>query len=217
MLRQLGTLLSVLALGTGAGWAEDPHLEKAGAPPDGVAAAVRATLAAEGIRVVAERKTLAELWLRNELPAATGPAAMGVAIGSISSGTLVGVARFPEGWSDYRGQKIAPGLYTLRYDVQPADGNHTGNTIYRDFLLLVQAADDTDPAKAMGDKELFAASKKAAGTNHAAVLSLFPLSGRPPEPTLLRNELEQWMVGASAGSTPLGLVVVGQAEAEGLH
>ena len=45
------------------------------------------------------------------------------------------------------GQGIQPGLYTLRYELVPNDGNHLGVANSRDFGLLVRAADDPDPAR----------------------------------------------------------------------
>jgi hypothetical protein len=213
-LRTILLLVGLAGLGPEAG--ADPSLDKTGPPPEAAPAALRQVLAPEGARILAEGRTAAELWLRRELPAApAAPAAMGVSFGAIPEGALVGLARFPEGWTDYRGQAVQAGLYTLRYALQPADGNHTGVSIYRDFLVLVPVADDADPAKDLSSPELFAMSKKASGTNHPATLSLFPLAGPPPEPVLVRNELEQWMLAATAGGLPLGLVVIGHVEAEG--
>ena len=44
------------------------------------------------------------------------------------------------------GAVIKPGVYTLRYGVQPDNGDHLGVSPHRQFLLISPAADDRNPA-----------------------------------------------------------------------
>lgn len=198
-------------------FAGDPQLETAAAlAPEAVTSAVRDTLNPQGFRIVADGKVIAEFWLRKQVPVneSTGNA-LGVSFGKLVPSTLIGVASFPEGWSDYKGKPVAAGLYTLRYGVQPADGNHMGVSLYRDFLLLIPAAADTDPNTSYSYNDLLALSKKASSTPHPSVLSLFPVAKEITSPQLVKNDLDQWMVEAKAGSIALGLVIVGKGEVEG--
>ncbi len=55
------------------------------------------------------------------------------------------MVRFPQGMSDYRGQSLPPGVYTLRYQLLPQDGNHMGVAPNPDFLLASPAASDSRP------------------------------------------------------------------------
>lgn len=197
--------------------AGDPQLVKApAAAPAEVAPAVREALAAEAFQVLSDGKTLAEFWFRREVPAQEGQSpGLGVSFGQLEESTFVGVARFPAGWADYKGKPVPPGTYTLRYEVQPADGSHIGVSLYRDFLLLIPAAADADPQAVYGYHDLVALSKKASGTPHPAVLSLFPVEEELASPALAKNVLDQWTVQVKLGSVKLGLVVIGKGEVEG--
>ena len=56
---------------------------------------------------------------------------------------MLGALRFPGEGHDYRDQTIAKGVYTLRYGLQPVNGDHLGVSTYRDYALLVPAAKDS--------------------------------------------------------------------------
>ena len=43
---------------------------------------------------------------------------------------------------DYRDQTIAKGAYTMRYGLQPVNGDHLGVSPYRDYALLLPGAKD---------------------------------------------------------------------------
>ena len=45
-------------------------------------------------------------------------------------------------WSDIRGYTVRPGVYTLRFALQPQNGDHMGISPNREFLLPAPAADD---------------------------------------------------------------------------
>lgn len=169
------------------------RLEKAAAPPDELATAIRETLAAEGWRVVGPDGPLCEMWIRKAVPAKSGAGQeLGIAFSELTEGTLVGAVRFLHETSDYRRVKVKPGVYTLRYMLNPSDGNHLGVAPQRDFLMLVQAASDTSPA-GIAPNDLLALSRKAVGTGHPSVWSLEP--GENAEPKMLhREEEEQWLL-----------------------
>jgi hypothetical protein len=158
------------------------------AAPDALAPEVRDVLAKSGYRVTdSADKTICDLWLRAELPL----------IGKfdeqldlkypIDSGTLIGAVRFPNGHSDYRKQKIKPGTYTLRYGHQPQDGNHLGTAQYRDFAIVIPAAEDKSPS-GLSQEKAEKLSTKVTSTTHPAICSLLPPQKRDKLPTMAHDD-----------------------------
>jgi len=141
--------------------AADYKIEKAGAPPEELAPAVRETLAAEGVRVVGPEGPLCEIWLRKAVPGHSKAAMeLGIAYPQLAEGTLVGAVRFLREAKDFRRLEVKPGVYTLRLALYPTDGNHMGVAAQRDFLLLAPAAADSNPA-GITYNESVALSRKA--------------------------------------------------------
>ncbi len=204
-------ILSLLSVWSTAVWAADPQLERSGAPPDSIAATLKDQLQPTGLKIQVDGKVLGEFWMRKELPTAEGSnSGLGIQFTAVPDGTFAGVVQFPESWKDYKGQAIPAGVYSLRYGIEPADGNHMGVSTYRDFLLLVPVADDKDPAAKYGTADLVKLSVKASGTNHPAVLALFPVYDQVTEPKLYKNDSDQWTLAVPFGSTRLGVVLIGQ-------
>src|SRR5689334_24346852 len=71
---------------------------------------------------------IGELWFRKEVPAKATPAQLKTSLTyrQLEETTLLGAVRFARPVTDYRKQKINPGVYTLRLGFQPMDGDHTG-------------------------------------------------------------------------------------------
>ncbi len=183
------------------------------APPEGASEDVLAALDKNGFRVLKGGEVMGEFWLRPEVPLQE-PASteLGVGFGQLQEGTLIGLVHYPLDWSDYKDNRVAAGVYTLRYGVQPADGNHMGVSLYRDFLLLTPAGSDTDPDQKYSHDDLAKHSSQASEGQHPAALSLFPVYDEISEPKLMRNEMDQWMVVKKVGTLTLGLVIAGHGE-----
>jgi len=143
---------------------------EAGAP-SAIAEAVRAALSPSGYRVVLGGKASLDFWFRRALLTVEAKPEKGVHYGRLKPGALVGVVQVHEGVSDFRAQKVSAGVYTLRYAVQPDDGDHQDMTEARDFLLLSTAADDLSP-ETMEPKSLTRQSAKLNGKKHPGVLFL---------------------------------------------
>ena len=202
----------ILFLAGAVAFGADPQLEKLSSAPSEVPAAVAGVLNPNGFKISMDGKTLGEFWIRKEVPPAeAADTTLGVNFGTIPASAFVGVAKITS-WTDYKGQAIPAGLYSLRYGLLPSDGNHMGVAQYRDFLLLVPLSADADPNAKPEKEELYKMSAKASGTNHPAVLSLFPISEDVTEPKVMQNEAGQWMVAVPVGSAKLGVVVVGHGE-----
>jgi len=143
-------------------------------PPEGVATPIKATLSSEGVRILdAEGKPFAEVWLRKAIPASGKPeGAKGtVQFPVLGEGELLGALRFVAEGHDYRDQSVPPGVYTLRYGLQPVNGDHLGVSPFRDYALLLPAAKDTAVAP-LARKKLETQSAESAGSTHPTVLLL---------------------------------------------
>lgn len=186
-----------------------------GAAPAGVAPALAKELAAEGIRVLtADGKPFAEIWLRKAIPATAKPSGpkSTVQFPILAEGEWLGVVRFVAEGHDFRDQTIAPGVYTLRYGLQPVNGDHLGVSTYRDYGLLLPAAKDTDLAP-LARKKLETQSAETAGSSHPAVLMLLGVPpGTKPDPKIVRDEEKN----LSGAVMVLPLAVPNQAAAEPL-
>ena len=188
--------------------------------PQGVAAPIAARLAPGGVRVeVSNGPVSLDFWWVAALVvnAGTGKPAWA----DVPEGSLVGLVRIPTDFRDIRGRVLKPGVYTLRYGIQPANGDHLGVSPYRDFLLLSPVAIDTDPAP-KGHDGTIELSKNAIGGSHPGVWSLDPPVATGNLSAALKTELEHDAIvmevpltrdGQPAGALRFGLVLIGRIEA----
>jgi hypothetical protein len=160
-------------------WAQAGKVEVIGALTDpGVPEAIRQQLAPKGYRITLDDPTPSvEIWYRKEAPAQAKSASATAVYDRLAPSALIGVLHFLRQSSDYRGQSIPAGFYTLRSELMPDDGNHLGVAPSRDFLLLVLPSADPGPETTPNFLEVVALSRKASGTKHPAPLSLVPAEG----------------------------------------
>jgi len=191
-------------------------VEKLGpATESSLSEALKGALEPSGYRVTLDDSSIAcEIWLRKAVPTQPKKDTADVLYPELSESTLVGVISFPRAAADYRGQPIKPGVYTLRYELLPADGNHLGVAPNRDFVLLVPAASDADPNASFKFDELVSLSRKAAGTRHPAPLSLATAGGGLA--AVKRDDEDHWtfstvLKSASGADLPFAVVVKGTA------
>ncbi|HEX9148353.1 MAG TPA: hypothetical protein VF958_04245 [Thermoanaerobaculia bacterium] len=209
MLRQAALAISLLAAGTAAA----PKLKTTG-PLDDKAApeAVRSALEPGGERVLLPEGQWCEVWFRKKIPEEKN-STPGALQSNLGISTAVGVIRFLDAATDFRGQAIPPGLYTLRYATIPNDGNHLGVSEYPDFLLVVPVADDPDPGARFTLEDLTRLSVKATGTKHPGVLSLTRPSGESFPSVRVDGAghvVLQMKASIGAVEAPIALVVKGQ-------
>ena len=209
--------LCVASYGARAAVAADaePVVGAADSLPAGLPATLSAVLAQPGHRVTRDGKVLAEIWLRSAAPPSGGvnEGALSVEYGALASSALVGLVRFPEAWIDYREIEIPAGVYTMRYWVQPADGDHMGVSQYRDFLMLSPVSDDPEPEAVYEQEPLLALSQKASGKTHPAVICLWPIAEEPAGgAAITRNDLDQLTLAVKGPDRVYGFVLEGHGD-----
>src|SRR5207253_5746935 len=199
--------------------AQNGKVETIGLPPEpDLLQSVRQVLEPKGYRVALDDGSVAcELWLRKSVPSQPKKDVQGAIYTELGESTLVGVLHFPQASTDYRGQAIPAGFYTLRYELMPNDGNHLGAAPSRDFLLLVPAGSDPDPNATSKFQELVALSRGATKTKHPGVLSLVQPPGGGPVPAAYKDDQDHWIFSAgmklsSGEELPFALVVKGTAQ-----
>jgi hypothetical protein len=172
-------------------------------PPADLAAGVASRLT-PAAKVTVGAATV-DIWLVQSLErAADGPG-----WSNVESGTLVGAMRVSGEFKEIRGKVVKPGVYSLRYGLQPQNGDHLGISAFRDFLLLSPAAIDKDP-KVLGFDGVVALSKEVIGTAHPASLSLDPPEDAPGSVlSTYKNEHGHEGVVLQIGTLKFGLIVSG--------
>jgi hypothetical protein len=187
------------------------------APPTELAEPIRKLLAGRSARLFAgAEQPVVEVWFRKEAPgdAVEVQIQNGLTYREIPETTLLGALRVNGDFSDYRRQKIAVGVYTLRLAFQPPTDDHQGTAPYTEFLLASPAAEDVKP-DAMEHKALEKLSIKTTG-KHPAVLLLFPGKNTTDEPKLVEKDGCQVLmvkqavrVGETKAVMGVGLTLIG--------
>jgi hypothetical protein len=176
-----------------------------GPPKDKLSPEIAETLQDQGVAVKRGSRTIAEIWLRKKWPIQAGFQPTFQLLYPFKEGELMGVIRYPRDGNDLRDQEIASGVYTLRYGLQPVDGNHVGTSPTRDFVLLLPAEQDKSVAP-IGTDALVEHSTEVSFTSHPAILGLQPAQDPSGElPAMRYHEANDWWI----------LQFVGQGEADG--
>lgn len=205
------TLVSLVA--PRAGWAQAltaaAHREPA---PDALAPAIRDALEPGGIRVTRDALAI-DFWWVTALPVKAGGEVNWL---GVAEGALVGAVRLSDEYRDIRGKAITAGVYTLRYAIQPANGDHLGVSSYQDFLLLSPAAKDTDPEPTGHDRTVDL-SKDTIGASHPAPWALDPPVIDEPLLSVGQNEMHLTYVVLEVPTTAgkllrFALVLIGKIE-----
>ena len=175
--------------------------------PAELTAAVAGTILSGGVRATAGATTVT-FWFVKDLGAGEWS--------GMQEGTLVGAAKIDKDFRDIRGRVIKAGTFTMRYGLQPANGDHLGVSPYREFLLLSPADLDTDPAP-RGHDGTVELSKEAIGGSHPAVLSVDPPVSTAAPLSITTTELGHKAVvleiPSASGALRFGLVLAGKIEA----
>jgi hypothetical protein len=134
-----------------------------------------------------------ELWFCKEVPAKATDAQVknGLTYRELAESTVLGAVRVAKQITDFRKQKIRPGVYTLRLGYQPMDGDHMGTAPHSEFCLLSPAAEDKS-ADIMETKALQEMSAKTTN-GHPGVMLLFP-GKDASEPKIVSKGEGNWVL-----------------------
>jgi hypothetical protein len=190
------------------------------APPKELSADVGKALSETGYQVTAGGKVVCDVWLAKEWPAKAKFTPSLSMLYPLESGELLGAIRYPKKAGDFRNQDIRAGVYTIRFGLQPEDGNHVGTSMTRDFLVLIPAAKDVKPARIGDVMALFKQSAAVTGATHPAILAMLavPEDGKSPAVRHLEDR-ELWSLrlagkakaGDKLSDLPIEFVIVGHA------
>jgi len=147
-------------------------------PPKELDPSIAAKLQKSAVQLLDGDKASYEFWFAAELPLTAKPGSPARALDSVKQADLLGAVSVPKALRDYRDDEVAAGVYTIRFALQPQDGNHLGSAEFLYFAVLVPAKLDTKPDGIADYKALVKASSKETATDHPVILSL-----RPPSST----------------------------------
>jgi hypothetical protein len=221
----LSCLIVTVAAGVSPARGADQKVDVLKEAPPGLSAEVAAAINDSGLRISGKNGVVCDIWLAKEIPLKPKFKSSLRIKYPFPTGELVGVIRFPASStpSDFRGQALKPGTYTLRYGLQPDDGNHLGTSDIRDFLVGCPPDNDSSPKRVEDIKDLFKLSAGAAGGTHPAIFLLIPPPDKPfSGASVVADEEKHFLIletnasGKDADqkvSIPLSIVTVGKSEA----
>jgi hypothetical protein len=204
--------------------AADQKVEPLKETPAGLSTDMAAAISETATRITGKDGVICDVWLAKEIPLKPKFKSSLRIKYPFQTGQLVGVIRFPEKSkpNDFRGQALKPGTYTLRYGLQPDDGNHLGTSEIRDFLVGCPPKTDTNPKRIEEIKDLFKLSSSAAGSTHPAIFLLLPPPDKPYEAAAVIHDDEKNLLIFQANANgkddekpvpvPLSVVTVGKTE-----
>jgi hypothetical protein len=205
----LTAIVLICSAGMQSAFGQAGTVERIGRADRAELSALKNSLEDKGYRLSLDNKPLAEIWLRKSLAAKSG-----ASYSDLPESTLVGAISFPSAATDFRGQAIKPGVYTLRYEAIPDDGNHLGVSPSPDFLLLIPAASDPGPEATLKFDATVDLSRKASGTHHPSPLMLTQPSNAAA-PTFAKDAEGHWVfstkVKLESGEMKVAFVVKGTA------
>ena len=212
-LRRLATV-GIFFLAANAVFASTAQVERIGSlNVPGVTNSLKQAVDEKGYRVTLDGGWTAEFWFAKQLKT-TAKDVPGALYPELANAEFVGVVNLPKGMTDFRGQPIPAGVYTLRYQLLPQDGNHMGVAPNPDFLLAIPAGSDPNPEQGYLYKKLVVLSAKTTGTNHPAVIAL-DIAGDPSGVAVDAQGTAVFSVtvpsSGASGTEKLGIIVKGTA------
>ena len=145
-------------------------------PAGQIGESIRKTLQSKAVQLLNGDTPGFEFWFESEVALKSKPGSVEKALGCIQETTLLGAVSVGNGQRDYKDNEIAPGVYTMRFGLQPQDGDHLGSAEYPYFVVLIPAKNDTQLDGLTTFKAMAKASGKDTASGHPVVLSLRPAS-----------------------------------------
>jgi len=190
--------------------------------PDGLSQKVTAALDPAVHRITTDKGVVCEIWfVKSAEVKANFKPTLSVKY-PFEVGQLIGALRVGKAktFTDFRGQELKPGVYTLRYGKQPIDGNHIGTSELHDFLLALPAKEDKDPKTFRFVGPLHKTSAKSAGSTHPAIFSLLPAKASDKASLSHEEDKDLWILQSvvnraakeKSKKVPVKMVAVGKTD-----
>ena len=215
-------LAASVVLAVSSAQADDHKLSTVKKGPEGLSPAIAKVVDSNGFKISSRDGALVEIWLLKGVPVLEKFKPNFTKQYPLTPGQLLGAMRISKGadYTDFRGQQMDPGVYTLRYGLQPMDGNHVGTSETYDFILALPAKSDKNTDTIKDFQELAEISAKAAGSAHPAIFSLLDPAKVEKKPSLEENDFEHLVLSfVGKGKVKdkevdlkIAMVVVGQSE-----
>src|SRR5437879_7644841 len=106
-------------------------------PPNQIGESIRKALQPKSVQLLNGDTPVFEFWFGSEVSLKSKPGSADKALGSIQETTLLGAVSVGSGQRDYKDNEIAAGVHTLRFGLQPQDGDHLGSAEYPYFAVLI--------------------------------------------------------------------------------
>src|SRR3989475_11860580 len=145
-------------------------------PPKELDTSIRAKLQTKAVQLLDGEKPVYEFWFSAEVPLQSQPASAGKAMDALKQATLLRAVAVSRDQRDYRDDELRAGVYTMRFALQPQDGNHLGTSEFNYFAVLTPAKIDNKLEGIFDYKALVKASSEETSTDHPVILSLRPAS-----------------------------------------
>lgn len=178
-------------------------VERITVPASGLSEPIQHAVEEKGYRVTLDNGWTADFWFAKQL-LANEKTVPGALYPALEPGAFIGIVTLHQNLSDYRGQTIRPGTYSLRYELLPQDGNHLGVSPNPDFLLAIPAGEESNPIQPLVLKKVVEMSSKVTGS-HPAIIAL-DSAGEPG--TLTKTDqgiVFSVAVPTAAGSEKIGI------------
>jgi hypothetical protein len=149
-------------------------------PPTNLDASIQAILSPQAIQVSKGKTLIYEIWLRTDTPLKAKPKSTVESLNSLKETTLIGATQVFKEERDYREDELYTDLYTMRFSLQPQDGDHLGTSEHPYFAVLTPAKLDKKINGLNTYDELVETSGQDSATGHPFILSLWPVEKNEP-------------------------------------
>src|SRR5205823_1016536 len=92
-------------------------------PPKQFSESIRKTLQPKAVQLLNGDTPAFEFWFGSEIPLKSKPASPDKALDAFQEMALLGAVAVGRGQRDYKDNDIAAGVYTMRFGLQPQDGD----------------------------------------------------------------------------------------------
>jgi hypothetical protein len=150
-------------------------------PPSEVSDDIKKLLQTKAVQLVSGGNAQFEFWFTAELPLQSNPESAIKGLQLLKQATLLGVVAVHANKRDYKDNDLFKGVYTMRFALQPQDGNHSGTADFPYFAVLIPAKADTKLEGISDYKTLVKASSKDTPSDHPVIISLRPASSADGE------------------------------------